>query len=125
MTENNGDSKPTRTESHMEECIHKQNDDRRTPRTRRRKRGRDNVRARAATGALTLETRMPRAPSATFGMTPIYFADALKLHMQRHGESSEVLWRAIVGDDEDLDPATTADGDVDAWRRAPRAICAS
>ncbi|MFZ2030979.1 MAG: hypothetical protein WAU68_11765 [Vitreimonas sp.] len=38
--------------------------------------------------------------------------------MQRHGESSEVLWAAVVGDDEDLDPCT-----IGGWRRgrmAPR-----
>ncbi len=43
---------------------------------------------------------------------PETFAAALDLHMRRHGESSEQLWRAIIRDGENFQPSTVA-----AWRR--------
>lgn len=43
---------------------------------------------------------------------PETFAEALDLHMRRHGETSEQLWRAVIRDGENFQPSTVA-----AWRR--------
>jgi hypothetical protein len=51
---------------------------------------------------------------------PAAFADALDLHMRRHRESAEHLWRAIVREGDTLDPGT-----IVAWRagrKAPRLL---
>ncbi len=58
-----------------------------------------------------------RSTSETW-IDPPGFAEALDLHMRRHGESAHKLWRAIVRDGDRLDPATLV-----TWRggrKAPR-----
>ena len=47
---------------------------------------------------------------------PRTFAEALDLHMRRHGESSDELWRAIIRDEDKLEPSTIA-----VWRRGVKA----
>lgn len=43
---------------------------------------------------------------------PETFAEALDLHMRRHGENSDELWRAIISDGDTLEPST-----IRVWRR--------
>ena len=94
------------------------NDDGEGIRTRRRKKRR---KASAHAQRLArLRTRLVEPATALFTSWDDTddFAEALALHMRRHGETSETLWRSIVRDGEDLDPATIA-----GWRRgrmAPR-----
>lgn len=62
----------------------------------------------------------PATPLFSILKDPPGFADALRLQIERHGESAEKLWRAIVSDGDKLDPAT-----IVAWRNgksSPRAL---
>ncbi len=62
----------------------------------------------------------PARPKFDTGDDPATFAAALDLQMRRHGESAERLWRAIVHDEDNLDPAT-----ITNWRTgssAPRSL---
>lgn len=51
-------------------------------------------------------------PRWTTWEEPATFGEALDLHMRRHGENSDDLWRAIVRHGEALDPST-----IRVWRR--------
>jgi len=62
----------------------------------------------------------PATPRFSILEDPSDFAEALRLQMERHSESAEKLWCAIVLDGDKLDPAT-----IIAWRSgrsAPRAL---
>ncbi len=51
---------------------------------------------------------------------PPTFAEALRVHMDRHGETAAMLWNAITRRGENLDPAT-----IVSWRKgnkAPRTV---